>query len=445
MANEREQWQSSWGFVLATVGSAIGLGNIWRFPTVVGRSGGGAFLILYLLIIIVIGLPLMLAELAIGRRGSTNIIHSFQKIKPDSYWWLIGGLGVTTGFVILSFYSVISGWSMNYIYRFFAGDFAGLNPEQIEEVYEGFVGNPVAPVFWQGLFVAIVIGVVIMGITKGIEKVSKILMPVMFVLLFLLLFRSVTLEGAREGIMWYLKPDFSVINLGIVLSALGQVFFSLSLGMGSVITYGSYLTDEQNIPRSGLVISVADLTIAIVSGLIIIPSVFAFGLEPEIGPPLIFVTLPLVFGSIPFGNIFGGLFFTLLSIAALTSAIAILEVVVSYFMDELDWGRKKVAIITGITIFILGLPSSLSMGVLKDFLIWDLPFLDFMDFLSANLLLPLTGLLTVIFVGWVWKPEGTLKEIRREGVNFRLWKPWAVIIKYVLPVVLSYVLITGLI
>ena len=290
----------------------------------------------------------------------------------------------------------------------------------------------------------ITIGIVILGIDKGIERASIILMPIMFVLLFLLVFRSITLEGAGAGISWYLKPDFSVLNREIVLGALGQVFFSLSLGMGSIITYGSYLSKEENIPQNALIISIADLTIAIIAGLIIIPAVFAFGLEPEIGPPLIFITLPLVFGSLPFGSIFGGLFFLLLSIAAVTSSISILEVLVAYYTDEFNWSRKTVAIIAGLVIFTLGIPSSLSMGILSNFTIFNLPILDFMDALASKFLLPTSGFLIAIFIAWSWKPAGLLEEIRKNDINFSLWKPWSFIIKFVLPIVLAYILISGL-
>ncbi len=445
MDENREYWNSRTGFILATVGSAIGLGNIWRFPTAVGQNGGGAFLFLYLIIILIIGLPLMIGELTIGRKGTTNIVHTFKRIKPDTGWWAIGGLGVLTGFIILSFYSVIAGWSLNYILKFFAGEFAGLPPGEMETIYHNFVGSPIQPLFWQGLFIIITAVIVAYGIDSGIEKASKILMPVMFVLLFLLTFRSVTLEGAWEGIRWYLKPNFKVMNINIILGALGQVFFSLSLGMGAIITYGSYLKDEENIPESGFIISLADLTIAIIAGLIIIPAVFAFGLEPEIGPPLIFITLPLVFGSIPLGNIFGGLFFTLLTIAAITSSISILEVIVAYINDKFQWTRKKSSITAGIIIFFLGIPSSLSRGVFAHILILNLPILDFMDYIASNLLLPLAGLLTALFIGWSWKPDQALVEINKENNYFKLHKLWTIIIKYILPVVMGYILISGLI
>lgn len=441
----REQWGSRLGFILAAAGSAIGLGNIWRFPTVVGQSGGGAFIFLYLLIIFVIGIPLMIGELTIGRRGKRNIVGAFQKIKPGGPWWFIGALGVLAGFVILSFYSVIAGWGIAYMFKFLTGQLTGLEPGQSADIFGALASSPVEPLIWHAIFMAMTIGIVIFGIDKGIERASKIMMPILFVLLFVLAIRSVTLDGAMEGVLWYITPDFSAINIQTILGALGQVFFSLSLGMGAIMTYGSYLPDEENIPSAAMFISLADIGIAILAGFIIIPAVFAFGLEPNAGPALIFITLPAVFGSMPFGNLVGALFFLLLTIAALTSAISLLEVPVAYFIDELKWNRLKASVIVGIVIFLLGIPSSLSQGLLSNNLFFGMEFLDFMDFFSSNLLLPIGGLLTALFIGWVWGTRNTIDEIQKKGVHFGLRSPWAVVVQFVLPIVLLYILITGLI
>lgn len=440
----REQWGSRVGFILAAAGSAIGLGNIWRFPTVVGQSGGGAFILLYLIIIFIIGIPLMIGELSIGRRGKRNIVGAFQKIKPGGPWWFIGALGVMAGFVILSFYSVIAGWSIAYIFKFLSGELTGLDPGQSANVFGNLASNTVEPLIWHGVFMAMTIGIVIFGIDKGIERASKIMMPILFALLLVLAIRSVTLEGAMEGVMWYITPDFSAININIILGALGQVFFSLSLGMGAIMTYGSYLPDRENIPSAAVLIAMADIGIAILAGFIIIPAVFAFGLEPNAGPALIFITLPAVFGSIPYGSLVGALFFVLLTIAALTSAISLLEVPVAYFIDELKWNRRKASIAVGIVIFLLGIPSSLSQGVLSESLFFGMEFLDFMDFFSANLLLPIGGLLTAIFIGWIWGTKNSIEEMQKEGVHFGLRVPWATVIKFILPIVLAYILLTGL-
>lgn len=444
MQKNRENWGSRTGFILATVGSAVGLGNIWRFPTVVGQSGGGAFLIIYLLIIFIIGVPLIIGELAIGRRGQSNIVSSFKSIKPGSKWWIIGTLGVTTGFVVLSFYSVISGWTIAYVFKFVTGTISSPGIADASNTFEALVSHPYTPLVWHGVFMGLVVFVVILGIHKGIEKASKILMPILFALIIVLVIRSVTLEGAMEGIRWFIRPDWSQISFRTVLSALGQVFFSLSLGMGTIITYGSYLNQKEKIPSSSVIIASADVGIAILAALIIIPAVFAYGVEPDLGIPLIFVTLPLVFGSLPFGNIFGALFFGLLVIAALTSGISLLQVVVAYFNETFEWGKRKAAIITGLVVFALGVPSALSMGLLAEFKILGLPFIDVMDELSSKILLPVSGLLTALFLGWAWKPKDALAEIQRHGRPFSLEKPWALVVRFILPVVLSYIVVSGL-
>ncbi|QNO13918.1 sodium-dependent transporter [Alkalicella caledoniensis] len=444
MEKQREQWGSRIGFIFAAAGSAIGLGNIWRFPTEVGRNGGGAFVLLYLLIIFAIGIPVMISELSVGRKGQKNIVGSFTSIKNTPLWHVVGFMGVLAGFIILSFYSVIAGWGVSYIFKFLNGTFTGgLSGSEVEAVFAGLSGNAIQPLFWHLVFMAMTTYIVVKGIGNGIEKYSKLLMPALFGLLFILAIRAVTLDGAMEGVIWFLKPDFTEIGIKTIFGALGQVFFSLSLGMGAILTYGSYLGKKENIPSNAMLISFADLSIAILAGLIIIPAVFAFGLEPNAGPALIFITLPAVFGAMPLGNLFGGLFFILLTIAALTSSISLLEVVVAYFIDELKWDRKKSAILAGIAIFVLGIPSSLSQGLWSGISIFGMDFLDLADSFTAKILLPLGGLMTVIFVGWVWGGKNALEHIRQEGVKFKLGGIWINLVKYVMPFVLLYILISG--
>lgn len=440
---KREQWQTSQGFILATIGSAIGLGNIWRFPTVVGESGGGAFLLVYLIIILILGLPLMLGELSIGRRGKSSIIGAFMSIKPHTPWWLIGAISVFSGILILSFYSVISGWSLYYMFSFLTGQFQGAGIQEVQNLFQSFVQRPFFPLFWQGTFLFITLCIVMRGIHKGIERASTVLMPILFVLLFLLALRSITLDGAWEGVLWFIRPQLAAINIQVVLGALGQVFFSLSLGMGAILTYGSYLAPEDAIPKSSLIISLSDLTIAIVAGFIIIPAVFAFGLEPETGLPLIFITLPLIFGSLPVGQLLGASFFILLSIAALTSALSILEVVVAACKDTFQWSRNKATLLSTLIIFFLSIPSSLSMGTWEHVRFWGFPFLEFLDTITAVFFLPLIGLLTSIFIGWIWTPHKCVQEITREKVPFPLSSIWSFLIKYVVPISMLYILISG--
>lgn len=441
MEKQREQWGSRMGFVFAAAGSAIGLGNIWRFPTVAGRNGGGAFVLLYLLIIMAIGIPVMISELSVGRKGQKSIVGSFLSIKNSPLWFLVGMMGVMSGFLILSFYSVIAGWGVSYIFNFLTGTFAaGVTPDEAATVFEGLVSNPVTPIFWHLIFMGLTGFIVFKGIAGGIEKYSKLLMPALFVLLVILAIRAITLPGAMEGVVWFLRPDISEISIQTVLASLGQVFFSLSLGMGAILTYGSYLSKKEDIPGNALIISLADLSIAILAGFIIMPAVFAFGLEPSVGPSLIFITLPSVFGSMYMGNVFGFLFFVLLSIAALTSSISLLEVVVAYFIDEKKWDRKKAVVVIGAVIFLLGIPVSLSQGGIT---IANIDFLDVFDTITSKLFLPLGGLMTVIFVGWVWGGQNVLAHIRQEGVKFKLGSAWLFLVKFILPLVLAYILISG--
>lgn len=441
MEKQREQWSSRIGFIFAAAGSAIGLGNIWRFPTEVGRNGGGAFVLLYFIIMMVIGIPVMISELSVGRKGQKNIVGSFLAIKNTPLWFIVGFMGVMSGFLILSFYSVIAGWGVSYIFKFITGSFsAGMTPEATEAVFVGLVANPIEPLFWHLIFMSLTVFIVFKGIAGGIEKYSKILMPALFALLVMLATRAITLPGAWEGVIWFIKPDISEISIHTWLASLGQVFFSLSLGMGAILTYGSYLSKKEDIPGNALLISVADLSIAVLAGFIIIPAVFAFSLEPGQGPGLIFITLPAVFGSMPLGNLFGFLFFVLLTIAAVTSAISLLEVVVAYFIDEKKWDRKKAVVIAGTAIFLLGIPVSLSQGGIT---IAGIDFLDLFDMITSKVFLPLGGLMTVIFVGWVWGGQNVLSHIRQEGVKFKLGEVWLMLIKFVLPLVLLYILISG--
>ena len=444
MDSKREQWGSRMGFIFAAVGSAIGLGNIWRFPTVVGQNGGGAFVLLYLGLVFLVGVPVLMVELSLGRWSQRNVIGAFKILSPGTPWVIIGVMGIMAGAIILSFYSVIAGWSVAYIYKFLQGVFTSLPPSGIAAEFTNLVAHPAIPLLWHGLFMAMTVGIVMLGVAQGIERWSKILMPLLLGLLLILVLRSVTLPGAREGIYWYLRPDFARLGWETVLIALGQVFFSLSLGMGAMLTYGSYLSKKENIPGNAVYIALADMAVALLAGLVIIPAVFAFGLDPETGPALIFLTLPAVFQSMPLGNFFGVIFFALLSIAALTSAISLLEVVVAYFVDELNWRRSLAAPVVGLAVFLLGVPSSLSSGALPQLQLWGLPFLDLMDWITANLLLPLSGLLMVIFVGWVWGRKRAMTALENRGRPFRYGGAWFFLVRWILPLALAYILLSGL-
>ncbi len=444
MGAHREQWNSRIGFFLATVGSAVGLGNVWRFPTVVVQSGGGAFVLLFLIIVLIIGVPVIIVELTLGRRAQKNIIGTFASLAPGSKWWMVGLFGLAAVFVILSFYSVIAGWAAIYFVGSLLGIFNGLATEGLTVLYGEIVGHGFLPLLSQGIFMFTTIIIVSTGITGGIERWSKLLMPGIIIILFLLLGRTLLLEGAWEGVLWFLRPDLTQVNLSVALSAVGQVFFSFSLGMGAILTYGSYLSPRENIPQSAVLIAFADVAIALLMGLVIIPSLFVFNVQPEVGPGIIFVTLPSVFNTIPGSMIWSSLFFLMLTFAALTSAVSLLEVGVAYFIDARKWSRRAATIALGTFIFILGVPSNLSQGAWANALIFGRNFLDLMDFTASSILLPLGGFFTVIFLAWVWGTDSALKELNRGTSSFMWGNAWAFVVKYIIPVAIFYIFVSGM-
>ncbi|MFH1939849.1 MAG: sodium-dependent transporter, partial [bacterium] len=394
----RGNWGSQFGFIAAAAGSAVGLGNIWKFPYMTGRYGGAAFVLVYLLFVLLICIPIMNSELLVGRKSQKNAVGAFKVLAPGSPWFIVGVMGILAGFIILSYYSVIAGWAVAFIFKSGAYMAAGADHANI---FVGSITSSVAPLIWHAIFMFMCIGIVAAGIEKGIEKYSKILMPLLVLIMLVLIIRSVTLSGAGAGLSFYLKPDFSKLTAEGVLAALGQAFFSLSLGMGCMITYGSYLKKDQDIPANSYWIAGTDTGIALLAGLAIFPAVFAFGLEPGAGPGLTFITVPAVFAAMgPVGHFFGILFFFLLTIAALTSAISLLEVVSAYFIDESKWDRKKAVWIMGIIIFLLGIPSSLGLGIWSGVkILGGRDILDSLDFIASNILLPLGGFLLCIFIG----------------------------------------------
>jgi neurotransmitter:Na+ symporter, NSS family len=439
---EREQWGSKLGFVLAAAGSAVGLGNIWRFPYITGQNGGAAFVLLYLALVFVIGFSVMLAEIAIGRNAQLNAVGSFRKIK-GGMWPLVGWMGVIAGFIILSYYGVIAGWTMAYILKSFTGLMGAAAEGTAGDVFGGFITNTAQAIAWQALFMVITIYIVYKGIGGGIEKYCKVLMPALFLILLVLIVRAVTLPGAGEGISFYLKPDFSKLTAGAMGSALGQAFFSLSLGMGCMITYGSYLGKKEMLPGAAIQVCFLDSLVAFLAGLVIFPAVFAFGLDAGAGPGLTFITLPNVFAQMPGGAVWSAMFFLLLFVAALTSAISLLEVVAAYFIDEMKWTRSKAAWVMGGVIFLLGIPSTLGIsGVIPKLAGRD--FLDSADFLASNVLLPLGGFFIALFVGWIWT-DGAKQEVENGGAApFGLYVPWLWVCRVVAPLAIAYIFITGL-
>ena len=383
--NQRGFWKSRWGFILAASGSAVGVGNVWKFPYVVGQHGGGAFVLIYLACIFVIGTPIMLAEFSLGRKTNRNPVGAFDQLKPNSLWIGIGYMGVFAGFFILSFYGVVGGWTFAYIVKSITGsvlEFA--TPKEAAVFFGDFIGSTEEVLFYHALFIGTCIAIVLKGVHGGIEKACDILMPTLVVILFLLMLRSLTLDRAMDGMAFYLTPDFSKVNTNVILIALGQAFFSLSLGMGCMITYGSYLSEKVSLTSSTVYVVIFDTLIALLVGMVIFPAVFSMGLEPTEGPGLVFSVLPTVFASMPLGHGVAIIFFILLAIAAITSGISLLEVVVAYFIDQRGWQRKKAVLVVGSAIFAFGIPSGLSFGIMADVKLLGINFYEQIDNIDTN-------------------------------------------------------------
>lgn len=440
---ERGRWGSRIGFVLAATGSAVGLGNVWKFPYMAAENGGAAFLLVYLALVFTIGISVMLAEFVIGRAAERNPVGAITQLK-GGLWPVVGYMGIAAAFIILSFYSVVAGWTIAYTFKAAGGVLATTEPEALGAMFGEFSSDPVQPVLYHLLFMALTVGVVAGGVHGGIERACTILLPVLFLILVVLAVRSLTLPGAMEGVRFYLQPDLSKISAETFNGALAQAFFSLSLGMGAMITYGSYLSHQESLPRSAAWVTFCDLLVALVAGLVILPAVFAFSFDPEAGPGLVFITLPAVFAQMPAGVVFAVLFFVLLVIAALTSAMSLLEVLVAYFVDEWGWRRLPAAALLGGVVFVLGIPSSLSLGVWSDVEIFGRGIFDFLDYLSSNLLLPLGGLILTLFVGWVILPRALSEATSNGAQPFPLAGAWRIICRYVAPVAIAWILLSGL-
>lgn len=447
----RGNWGSKIGFIVAAAGSAIGLGNIWRFPYVAGENGGAIFVFIYIIFVVLIGLPVMISELSIGRHTEKNPVGAFKKLFPQSLWKMIGGLGVITGIGILSFYGVIAGYTVGYFIKILLGDFSQIDSAaQSGEIFSAFTANPYISVGLLFLFILLTVLVVMGGVSAGIERWSKILMPVLFLLLILLAIRSVTLPGAEKGLIFYLKPDLSKLSLTTFARALGQALFSLSLGMGTMITYGSYISKKDNLVTSATYVCFFDTLIAILAGLVMFPALFAMGMDPAGGPGLVFVVLPSIFAKMPGGMIFGAGIFLLLSVAALTSTISLLEVPVAYFVDDHGWSRKKAVLLMGIITFIIGIPSALSLGAsnfLSTFIKENFGFLDFMNALFGNYSLSIGAFFIAIFAGYKWGIHAAAKEIQEQGNIFFFRRVWAFLIRFICPlaifIILAYIAWTG--
>lgn len=433
--DKREGFSSKFGILAAAVGSAIGLGNIWRFPYITGKFGGGAFLIIYLGIVAAIGLPLMLSELIIGREAKQDAIGSFKKLDSKRPFYISGILGVLAAFIILSYYGVVAGWTLEYVFASITNKFAGQSTDQIANMFGSFISDPYRPIMWQVIFMAITGLVVSTGVEKGIEKVAKIMVPLLLFLIILLDIRALSLPNSMGGLKFLFKPDFSLIDRRVVLAALGHAFYSLSLGMGIMITYGSYIGDKENLGKTAIQISIADTIIALLSGIAIFPAVFAYGLDPAEGPGLVFTTLPNVFNQMPGGYVFSIMFFSLLALAALTSTISLLEVVVAFLVDSVKMQRKRASIFAFASITIVGVFASLSNGPLSNKIFFGNNFFDFLDMITANYFLTTAALISVIFVGWFMKKDKVTGQLTNYGeFSVKYQKVFYIIIRYVAPI-----------
>ncbi len=445
---QREKWGSKFGFIMATTGSAVGLGNIWRFPYVTGENGGGAFVFIYLLAVIFIGLPLLFNEMALGRLTGKNPIGALLKTGSNRFWTLGALLSISVSFFVMTYYSVIAGWILGYIFSPFFG--------QISD-FDTFIANPIKSIILSGIFMLLASLIVQRGISKGIEKFSKILMPLLFLLIVLVVIRSLSIEGAMQGVAYYLSPDFTKINRSVILSAIGQAFFSMAIGWGILITYGSYLSKHESIIEAGLWVGLADTLVALLGGLMIFPAVFAFDKSPEQGTTLVFRVLPEIFQTMPGGAVLGTVFFILLTIAALTSAISIIEVPVAYLLDRKDIKRKYATWIVSLFIFSISIPSALSSGgnsYLTNLSVTIFGntytgFLNIIDYLFGNLIIITSSLMICLYSGWIYNTSHLVKELSKGSKQFA--KPlfgkilpadiWVFFIRFVCPTLMLLVLI----
>lgn len=442
----RDGFGSKIGIIAAAAGSAVGLGNIYRFPCELGNNGGGAFLLVYLLIVLCLGVPVMLSEFVIGRKTQKNPIGAFKMLRPKSAWPLVGYMGVACALVIMAFYSTVAGWTLEYVVKAVGNQFQGKELSVIEQEFADFHNLGWKNVLWQVVFIFMTGFVVFKGVANGIEKYSKILMPLLVLILIVLAIRSVTLPGAGEGLAFLFKPDFSKITGSVLISALGQAFFSLSMGMGVLITYGSYIKKTDNMTTTALSVTMSDTLVAVLAGIVIFPAAFSFGVRPEAGMGLVFSTIPMIFNQMAGGYFFCIIFFVLLAVAALTSTISLLEVIVAYLVEEVHVTRRWATVIASVACILVGVFASLSLKDTSALRVGGKSFFDFLDFLSANIFLPVGALLIVIFVGWIMGKSKFFDEITNEGrLKLSIKTLIYFIIKFLAPLAIAVIFITGLI
>lgn len=429
------EWSSRFAFVLAATGSAVGLGNIWKFPYITGENGGGAFVLVYLCCVLLIGIPIMMAESMLGRKTRKNPINAMQQLtqeaNADPHWHYLGWMGVIAGFFILSYYSVIAGWSIAYIFKAFFGAFSGGDAKDMQELFATFTGSPLSLGFWHTLFMVLTMAIVSRGVQSGLEKTVRLLMPGLFVLLMLLVGYAMTTGAYDRGIDFLFKPDFSKIDANAILTAMGHAFFTLSLGMGAIMAYGAYLPSGISIAKTSLIVAAADTTVALLAGIAIFPVVFANNLEVGAGPGLIFQTLPIAFGNMTGGWLVGVLFFIMLAFAALTSAISLIEPAVAWLVEEHNFERRKACLYSGFATWLLGMGTVLSFNSWAALKFFDKTIFQLLDYLTANLMLPIGGFCIAIFAGWIMSTEHSADELGLSHSMF--YKIWQILVRYISP------------
>ena len=446
---QRENFGNRFGVLVAMAGSAIGLGNLWRFPYMVGEYGGAAFIFVYIICFFLLCLPILIAEITIGRRSQVNAFRAFHRLAPHSKWNLVGILMVATPIIVVSYYSVIGGWSLEYFVKACSLDFsAGAGSETgFGDMFNGFITSVWPPLIYHTVYLLVTAAVVAVGVKSGIERFGKIMMPLLFVIMIVIAVRSATLPGAGSGLEWLFKPDFSKIDASVCAAALGQGFFSLSVGFGIMLTYGSYISKKENIGISSFYTAVSDLVFALIASCAIMPAVFVFGLDPREGPGLVFETLPFIFSNMPLGGLISILFFLALIVAALTSSISLFEVGVAYLMEERRLSRKKSSVIIFAVTWLLGILCSLSFGPLSDLKLFGNTLFNFFDKFSANYLMPFGALLIVLFVGWRMKKEDVRDEFTNGGTlrgNSRIFGLAYFLIRYVAPLAIVVIFLSNL-
>ncbi|WKJ92390.1 sodium-dependent transporter [Methylomonas montana] len=428
------EWSSRFAFILAATGSAVGLGNIWKFPYIAGQNGGGAFVMVYLLCVAAIGIPIMIAEIMLGRRGRQSPINTMQSLaaeaKVDPRWGYLGWMGMIAGFLILAYYSVIAGWAMAYIFKGFFGGFMNSSAEEIQRLFDNLMASPIQQIFWHTVFMVTTMLVVMRGVKAGLEKAVRFLMPALFFILIILIAYAMASGAYEQGMHFLFSPDFSKIDADAVLTAMGHAFFTLSLGMGAIMVYGSYLPSHVSIAKTTFFIAGADTIVALLAGIAIFPLVFANNLEASAGPGLIFQTLPLAFGHMSGGWLFGLLFFLLLFFAALTSSISLIEPAVAWLVENKNIDRQKACVWSGTACWGLGIAVVFSFNIWSGFKLFDKNLFELLDYLTANLMLPLGGLCIAVFAGWMMTQTHAEQELEMPAEGF---KAWQVLIKYVAP------------